>query len=202
MGKSSWSPRSKGWWWCRELHPTPDSLQKNVSRQAHQWYPPQNQCHPASKTCPESYTDGSVVLKFAHYGTGKPMTIRFSIVETMNEVIILHEVSTKLGLLKALCHNRAAQHQHLDANKKHTSQSEKNSNISPFSWPQYICVTFFKTIQQAFPQNKTIKPSTASNSWRICAQIPCDKIDRWTLYHTWSQCPTSAIWKVQSPHGG
>ena len=62
----------------------------------------------------ESYTDGilpvqgPIIIQNAHYKTSKLMPIQFFMVDIKNEVFIWHAVSIKLGLLKVLCHNRAA----------------------------------------------------------------------------------------------
>ena len=42
----------------------------------------------------------TVILKGAHYRTGKLMQIRFFVVDTKNKVIISHTACTQLGLLK------------------------------------------------------------------------------------------------------
>ena len=55
------------------------------------------------------------------------MLTRLCIVDTKNEVIILHVASNQLGLLKVLCHNRATQHRQLDAVRKHASQPKLTS---------------------------------------------------------------------------
>ena len=73
----------------------------------------------------ESYRDGillvhgTVILKVAHYKTGKLMPIRFFVVDTKKETIISHVASTQLGFLKVLCHNRATQNRQLHSIKTH-----------------------------------------------------------------------------------
>ena len=50
-----------------------------------------------------------VILKVAHYMISKLLLMRIPLVDIKKEVIILHTANTQLGLLKVLCHNRAAQ---------------------------------------------------------------------------------------------
>ena len=101
----------------------------------------------------ESWTDcilpvhGTCILQETHYTTGKLMPIRFSIVDTKNEVIISHVSSTQPGLLKVLFHNRAAQHRHLDAIRKHSFQPENTSKpatIYSFLRLQNNCMFFLR----------------------------------------------------------
>ena len=72
------------------------------------------------------------------------MPIRFFVVDTKNEVIILHVASTQLRSLNILCHNRGTQHRHLDDIRKHfaTRKHFHSSNCIPFSRPQHNCMLF------------------------------------------------------------
>ena len=108
----------------------------------------------------------TVVLKVAHYRTGKLMPIRFFIVDTKNEVIISCAASTEQCVLKVLCHSRASLHRYLDAVRKHTSQPLHISNtvtIPPFQ--DHILKPLFQGPHELFLPYKTIKPSIALKTW-------------------------------------
>ena len=92
---------------------------------------------------------GTVILRVANYKAGKLMPI----VDIKNEVIISHVAIIQLRYLEVLCHNKAAQHQHLDTVRKHTCQPEQisnavsvnpiqkhNSTVSPFQ--DHTAMTF------------------------------------------------------------
>ena len=107
---------------------------------------------------------GAVILKVAHYRTGKLMPMRFFIVDSKHEVMILHAGSTQLGLLDILYHNRIVQYRHLDAITKHTFQPENTSTTATIHPFQNHNTTFY-----AF---KTIKLPTALKAQTTCSLSP------------------------------
>ena len=74
------------------------------------------------------------------------MPMRFFVVDTKNEVFVLHVASTQLGLLH---HNRGVHCRHFDTISKYTSQPENTSTtttVHPFQ-DHNTTVHLFQNIQ-------------------------------------------------------
>ena len=101
--------------------------------------PKSNDPHSAKHIILESYTDASMWYNYPEHWTLEEWYTNANNVlhsGTKNEVIILPLDSTQLGLLYELCSSRAAQCQHLDTVRKHSSDP-KNLQQQQF--------TLFKT---------------------------------------------------------
>ena len=115
-----------------------------------------------------------------------------------------HVASPELGLLKVLCHNRAAKWRHLDAVRKHFSTRKHiHNNCPPFQDHNTTIQLFQDHTLTVIPLQDhrgihrigTLKNMFLNffNKIQYAMQI---------LHYAWPQYPTGATWKVQSPYRG